>query len=61
MASKSFRPPVKSSEEMQRWFATLAAELHSRMMLNFDEFDAWPKTLTVSDPHGPAFRSFVFC
>ncbi|ORY96491.1 hypothetical protein BCR43DRAFT_563787 [Syncephalastrum racemosum] len=47
MASKSFRPPVKSSEEMQRWFATLAAELHTRMMLNFDEFDAWPKTLTI--------------
>ncbi|KAI9320760.1 hypothetical protein BX666DRAFT_1230602 [Dichotomocladium elegans] len=47
MAAKSFRPPVKSPDEMQRWLNILSAELYTRILTNSEDFSLWPKTLAI--------------
>ncbi|KAI8143863.1 hypothetical protein BJV82DRAFT_87272 [Fennellomyces sp. T-0311] len=48
MASKSLRPAAKTPEDMHRWVGILSAELHTRILNNFEDFHSWPKTLLVS-------------
>ncbi|KAI9493499.1 hypothetical protein BDB00DRAFT_374221 [Zychaea mexicana] len=48
MASKSHRPPVRTSEDMYRWMGILSAELHNRILTNFEDFQQWPRTISLS-------------
>ncbi|CAO3666820.1 unnamed protein product [Rhizopus stolonifer] len=44
MASKSFNPVVENMQDMDKWFSILAIELHNRLMLNYEEYNTWPKS-----------------
>lgn len=48
MAAKQFNPAVENIQEMDRWFSILAIELRHRVLKNYEEFNTWPKTFTVS-------------
>ncbi|RCI02085.1 DNA-directed DNA polymerase eta rad30 [Rhizopus stolonifer] len=47
MASKSFNPVVENMQDMDKWFSILAIELHNRLMLNYEEYNTWPKSFSV--------------
>ncbi|KAI8388570.1 uncharacterized protein BYT42DRAFT_560542 [Radiomyces spectabilis] len=51
MAAKAMHPPLKSGREMERWFKILSTELYARIMINFEEYGTWPKSIVVHYHH----------
>ncbi|CAO3595208.1 unnamed protein product [Absidia cylindrospora] len=48
MSTKSIYPPITSEQDLIPWYAVLSAELHSRIITNWNERHLWPKTLSIS-------------
>lgn len=46
-ANKTFTVAIKHKEDMNRWFNILGVELQSRIMQNFEEFNTWPRSISI--------------
>ncbi|KAI8328838.1 hypothetical protein BC941DRAFT_444155 [Chlamydoabsidia padenii] len=47
VASKHFRLPLCNEKDLVPWYPILSAELHTRVMRNWEEHHTWPKTLLI--------------
>ncbi|KAG9284815.1 hypothetical protein G9A89_003738 [Geosiphon pyriformis] len=47
MASKSFRPPIKTLANVEHWMNILATELYTRVIDDYELNQRWPRTLVM--------------